>query len=100
MDCLDSKQYHRRYNSNLVESNYHPHNPTQRISYMRDPHGLLSSPSLPSDTDIFSSKYFINIPNIRDAEGDIIMPDEYKKILKNGSIVVVNVFLKLYVLEI
>ena len=40
------------------------------------------------------------IPNIRDGKGHLIMPREYESTLKNGSIVIVNVHLKLYVFEL
>ena len=39
------------------------------------------------------------IPNVRDGKGHLIMPREYESTLKNGSIVIVNIHLKLYVFE-
>ena len=40
---------------------------------------------------------FITIPNIRDADGQIIMPNEYDTRLSDGSIVIVNVYPRLLV---
>ena len=69
---------------------YHPEDITRRISTMPDPENLF--------TAIEECKeLFIVVPNIRDGDGCIIMPDEYGKRLQNGSIVMVNVHLKLYV---
>ena len=43
------------------------------------------------------SKSSVHIPNIRDGEGKIITPDQYDKTLKDGSIVLVNVYFKMLV---
>ena len=37
----------------------------------------------------------LNLPNIRDGNGRLVMPHEYRSTLKNDSIVMVNVYLKL-----
>ena len=42
----------------------------------------------------------IPFPNIRDGDGRLIMPNEYKSRLEDGSIVIVNASLRLYVILI
>ena len=37
----------------------------------------------------------LNVPNVQDGDGRLIMPHEYRSTLKNESIVMVNVSLKL-----
>ena len=39
----------------------------------------------------------LTIPNVRDSDGCVIMPNKYESKLKDGSIVIVNVHFKLYV---
>jgi hypothetical protein len=87
----DSNNNQYRYNSNLVEHHHHPGDMTR-----------LTIPSMKDPEDIFSSneickEFFVTVPNIRDSDGCLIMPDDYGNKLENGSIVMVNVHLKLYV---
>jgi hypothetical protein len=59
---------------------------------------------MPDPEDIYStilggadvSNSSVNIPNIRNGNGDIISPTDYEKKLEDSSIVMVNVYLKLY----
>ena len=55
---------------------------------MYDPENLLST--LFKIDEIAVNKTFMNVPNIRDSKGHLIIPDEYKNKLNNGSVVVVN----------
>jgi hypothetical protein len=59
---------------------------------MPDPEDIYST--ILGVTDISNSS--VCIPNIRNGNGDIISPAEYEKKIEDGSIVMVNVFLKLY----
>ena len=58
---------------------------------MPDPEGIYSSALGLADF----SKSSINVPNIRDANGAIIRPDEYEQKLESGMVVMVNVYMKL-----
>jgi|SRR5882762_7164318 len=86
----ESIDYNRRTNSNLVEQVYHPEDITRRIKTMPDPENLFAALEE-------CKEYYVVVPNIRDVDGSIIMPDEYGSKLVNGSIVMVNVHLRLYV---
>ena len=46
------------------------------------------------------SKCIVDIPNVRDGNGAIIKPTEYDTKLQSGTIVMVNVYMKMYVLTI
>ena len=85
----NNNQY--RYNSNLVEKHHHQVDIT--IPSMKDPEGIFSSNEICKD-------FFVIVPNVRDGDGCLIMPDDYGSKLENGSIVMVNVHLKLYVFYI
>jgi hypothetical protein len=60
---------------------------------MPDPEDIYST--ILGNADVSNST--VHIPNIRDGNGDIITPAEYEKRLVDGSIVMINVYLKLYV---
>jgi hypothetical protein len=59
---------------------------------------------MPDPEDIYSmalgiadmSNLSVHVANIHNGNGDIITPDEYEKRLEDGSIVMINVYLKLY----
>ena len=59
--------------------------------------------SMPDPEDIYSSilgaadvsNSFIHVPNIHDGDGNLIPPDQYQTKMHDGSIIMVNVFLKL-----
>ena len=65
---IDPDEYRRRENSNLVEENYES---------LRDS--------------------FPFIPNIRDEDGHLIMPDKYEDELKDGGLIMLNVRPRMYV---
>ena len=48
-------------------------------------------------TDETFDEYMLVVPNIRDCEGFLITPEEYKQKLENISIVMVNVHFKMYI---
>jgi hypothetical protein len=81
-------------NSNIVDES--PNNDTINIDIasMPDPEDVFSTTLGAADT----SHSYIHVPNVRDGNGDIIFPYEYEDKLHDGSIVVVNVSLKLFVL--
>lgn len=58
---------------------------------MPDPEGIYSAALGAADV----SNSSINVPNVRDGNGALIMPHEYEQKLETGSIVMVNVYLKL-----
>jgi hypothetical protein len=41
------------------------------------------------------SNSMIDIPNVRDGNGALINPEEYEQKLQTGSVVMVNVYLKM-----
>ena len=61
------------------------------IADLPDPEGIYSVAL--GAADISNSS--INVPNMRDGNGALIMPDEYEQKLDMGSIIMVNVYLKL-----
>jgi len=75
-------------NSNLVEEVV---DGIRNIGHMPDPDSIYSSTLGVADI----SKSFIDVPNVRDGNGKLITPDEYERKLENGSVVMVNVYLKL-----
>jgi hypothetical protein len=81
------KQVHKA-NSNLIESTTKSN---LDVKSMPDPEEIFSSILGAADT----SQSYVNIPNIRDSDGNIILPYDYEKKLHDGSIVMVNVYLKL-----
>ena len=78
----------RASNSNLVEVV----DSRLTIRNMPDPEDIYSTAL--RNADVSNSSVFI--PNIRDGNGDIITPIDYEKKLEDGSIVMINAFLKLY----
>jgi hypothetical protein len=78
-------------NSNLVEDIGEPHNVPLNI------------PSIPDPKDVYAmtlgapdvTNSYIYISNIRNGDGNLITPDQYETKLEDGSIVMVNVSLKL-----
>lgn len=80
-------------NSNLVETNNETTN--LNIRTMPDPEDLYATTLGAADVSTSS----VHIPNIRDNDGKIITPDQYDRKLEDGSIVMINVYLKLYVFQ-
>ena len=96
-------QPHRhRYNSNLVEHNYPSNDDTlmRPIVLMPDPANIYSLVFEAEDEDFKLSYLFMKPPNIHDGEGNIIAPDQYTEKIRDGSIVLINVSFKLYVLPL
>ena len=44
-----------------------------------------------------TSQSFVHVPDIRDGDGELIPPQSYEAKLHDQTIVIVNVFLKVYV---
>lgn len=82
-------------NSNIVDDGPDNNTINIEIASMPDPEDVFSTTLGAADT----SRSYIRVPNIRDGNGDIIFPYEYEAKLHDGSIVVVNVSLKLFVLS-
>ena len=61
------------------------------IANMPDPEGIYSAALGAAEV----SKSSIDIPNVCDGNGALITPDEYEQKLETGSIVMVNVYLKM-----
>jgi hypothetical protein len=80
-----------RANSHLVESSSIGHNVNLNIRDFPDPEDIYSSTLGAADT----SQSFVQVPNVRDGDGNIITPDRYETQLRDGTVVSVNVFLKL-----
>lgn len=83
----------QRGNSNLVEDVGEETNPRISILSFPDPENVYDTTLGAADV----SNSYVYIPNIRNGEGDVITPDEYDTKLHDGTIVMVNVSLKLYV---
>jgi hypothetical protein len=58
---------------------------------MPDPEGIYSAALGVADLSHSS----IDVPNVRDGNGALIKPDEYEQKLETGSVVMVNVYLKM-----
>jgi hypothetical protein len=85
-------EMHRKANSNLVEDfNHQQPEINLNIRTMADPDDIYSSTLGTVDT----SNSTVEIPNVRNGDGNLITPDEYKLRIEDGSIVMVNVSLKL-----
>ena len=80
-------------NSNIVEDTHDLHNLSINVRSMPDPEDVYSCTLGASDT----SQSTVHIPNIRDGDGNIILPQDYESKLQDQSIVIVNVYLKLWV---
>lgn len=79
-------------NSNLVEDAADAM-PALTLADLPDPDGIFSS-----ITGIDNMKRcVVDIPNIRDGNGTLIKPSDYDKMLPAGSVVMVNVYMKLFV---
>lgn len=71
------------------------------------PRGGIDVRSMPDPEDIYSttlgasdtSQSFVHIPDIRNGDGETIQPQQYEMKLHDGDIVMVNVYLRLYVLS-
>ena len=83
-------------NSHIIDDNNHTSHENINVRDMPDPHDIYSAALGASDT----SQSFVHIPNVRDGDGNIILPQDYKLKLKDNAIVMVNVFLKLYVFQL
>ena len=83
-------------NPHIIDNNNHTSHENINVRDMPDPHDIYSAALGASDT----SQSFVHIPNVRDGDGDIILPQDYKLKLKDNTIVMVNVYLKLYVFSI
>ena len=82
---------HQRGNSHIVEDMDSNMNMKLNIRNFPDPEDIYSTTLGAADT----SKSFVNIPNVRDGDGNLITPDLYEQNLHDGTIVTVNVHLKL-----
>ena len=60
------------------------------VANMPDPEGIYSS-LLSAHTN----KCLLDIPNVRDGNGKLINPMEYRENLKPGAVVMVNVYMKM-----
>ena len=93
---------------NFIESTTLPRPTDMRQVQQEDSNGDSSYPtidirSMPDPEDVFSctlgaadtSQSFVHIPNIRDNERNLILPQDYETKLHDDSIVLVNVYLKL-----
>ena len=79
-------------NSHDVDDNHHTYERFD-IRSMPDPLDIYSSTLGASDT----SQSFVHIPNVKDGDGNIILPQDYDLKLPDNAIVMMNVYLKLYV---
>ena len=68
-----------------------------RMNKMHDPYDIY--PNIFKNTHLENSwrNMLVNIPDVRDEDGKLIMPHEYRSKMKDGTIVMVNGYLKLYV---
>jgi hypothetical protein len=94
---LDSTFYYYSPNSNLVEQYYEEDKKQCRMRDMPDPSHLYPTVFKKTYLNTTWEDHFINLPNIRNNDGQLIMLHEYRSKLKDGSVVMVNVYLKLYV---
>lgn len=84
----------KRANSNLVEDLLDDTNKISlNIRSMLDPDEIYSTTLGAADV----SHSTMHIPNIQNGDGDLITPDQYEQALEDGSVVMVNVYLKMYV---
>jgi hypothetical protein len=87
--CSANMQY--QMNSNLVEDIGEPHDVPLNIRLIPDPKDVYAMTLGAADV----TNSYIYISNIRNSDGNLITPDQYKTKLEDGSIVMVNVSLKL-----
>jgi hypothetical protein len=80
-----------RTNSNLVEDIGEPHDVPLNIRSIPDPEDVYAMTLGAADV----TNSYIYIPNIRNGDGNLITPDQYETNLEDGSIVMVNMSLKL-----
>jgi hypothetical protein len=78
-------------NSNLVEDIGEPHNVPLNIWSIPDPKDVYAMTLGAANV----TNSYIYIPNIHNGDGNLITPDHYEMKLEDGSIVMVNVSLKL-----
>jgi hypothetical protein len=78
-------------NSNLTEECDDPNNYKMNVSAMPDPEDIFSTTFGAADT----SNSFVYVPNVSNTDGSAIRPHEYETKLYDGSIVMVNVLLKM-----
>jgi hypothetical protein len=67
---------------------------TFNIRSLADPEDIYSTTLGAADV----SHSHVHIPDVRNKNGDLVSPDQYDKKLEDGSIVMVDVYLKMYVL--
>lgn len=94
---LDSSRYIQSENSNLVEENHEGDVYRCPIKDMPDPLELYPGIFKGTHLEETWKDFFISIPNVRDGDGQLIMPYEYRSKLKDKSIVMLNIQLKLCV---
>lgn len=80
-----------RGNSNLTEDSGERSDVQLNIRSFPDPEEIYSTTLGAADT----SKSYVYIPNVRNGDGNLITPDQYHIKLIDGSIAMVNVYLKL-----
>jgi hypothetical protein len=93
----DSSTYTRSGNSNLLEKKGGIDDLHCLIMEMPDPQRIYPSVFHYTSFKTTWRKTYVTVPNIRDHDGDVIMPYQYRSRLKDQSVVIVNVYLKLYV---
>src|SRR5882762_5108978 len=90
-------KYNFLQNSNLVEESDQQDRFQYRIKNMHDPRQIYSDIFKGTSLEGTWRDSVINVPNIRDGDGRLIMPHEYRKKLKDGFFVMVNTYMKMYV---
>lgn len=96
-EYLDSTTYIRSRNSNLLEKNSREDERCYSIAKMPDPNQIYASMFQNTDLRTTLTNSFLIVPNIRDGDGQLIMPYNYRSKLTSESIVIVNAYLKLCV---
>ena len=64
-------------------------------------HNISSFPTEPHSFTLGAAnicKSSIDVPNVHDRNGSLITPDQYEKKLESGTIMMVNIYLKLWAL--
>jgi hypothetical protein len=92
---IDSMTYNQFDNSNLGEDNFHRYERHCSIRRMPDLAHIYSTIFFGTSMESTWRESFFTVPNIRDGDGRLVLPYEYRSRLKDGSVVMVNVYLKL-----
>ena len=92
-----STTYNRLDNSNLVEDNDCRYEKHCSIRRMPDPAQIYPDIFHRTSLEKTWRNSFFTVPNVRDGDGRVVMPYEYRSQLKDGSVVMLNVYLKVYV---